>query len=603
MASEATAGTETLVNTYTTGSQDTSAVTALADGGWLVSWTSYNQDGDSYGVYQQRYDSHGAAVGAETPVNTHTTSYQLASTVTALADGGWLVSWQSAGQDGDAYGIYQQRYDSQGAASGAETRVNTVTTGDQFSPTVTALADGGWLVSWTSSGGQDGDGDGIYQQRYDSQGVATGAETRVNTYTAHDQFGSKVTALADGGWVVSWSSYGQDGDIYGTYQQRYDSQGEAIGAETRVNTYTTSYQLYSSVTALTDGGWLVSWSSFGQDGDGYGIYQQHYDSEGDAAGGEARVNTYTADAQSGSAVTALADGGWLVTWSSVGQDGDDYGIYQQRYDSEGAAVGGETRVNAYTTNAQLDPAVTALADGGWVISWQSVSQDGDGYGIFQHHFAADVRGSALADHLAGTSWDETLIGFAGNDRLDGKGGNDILVGGFGNDTYVVNSAGDQVQELLNQGTDTVLASITFSLAQLANVENLTLTGRKNIDATGNGVGNVLTGNSGDNTLTGLGGKDVLDGGKGDDVLAGGALSDRFVFKTGYGNDTISDFDATTPAHDQLDLSGLKGIGTFAALQPHMAQHGTAVIIDFGHGDTITLEHVKLNTLDAGDVLF
>jgi Ca2+-binding RTX toxin-like protein len=302
-------------------------------------------------------------------------------------------------------------------------------------------------------------------------------------------------------------------------------------------------------------------------------------------------------------VAALSDGGWIVSWESDGQDGDGAGIFQQRYDSHGAAVGSETRVNIQTVGDQNRPTVTALADGGWVVSWTSSGQDGDGLGIYQRHFAADVQGSSLADQLAGTSWDETLLGFAGNDRLEGKGGNDILIGGYGNDTYVVNSVGDQVQELVNQGIDKVLSSITFSLAEAANVENLTLTGRKNIDTTGSNVANVLVGNLGDNDLTGLGGKDVLDGGKGDDTLSGGALADRFVFKTGYDNDTISDFDATTAAHDQLELSGVKGIDTFAALKPLMTQHGTAVIIDFGHGDTITLEHVKLNTLDASDFAF
>jgi Ca2+-binding RTX toxin-like protein len=127
------------------------------------------------------------------------------------------------------------------------------------------------------------------------------------------------------------------------------------------------------------------------------------------------------------------------------------------------------------------------------------------------------------------------------------------------------SLGDQMQELVNQGTDTVLASVTFSLEQSIGVENLTLTGKKAIAATGSDAGNILAGNSGGNALSGLGGKDVLDGGKGDDTLSGGTLAVRFVFKTGYGNDTISDFDATTAAHDKLDLSGLNGIDTTGGL--------------------------------------
>jgi Ca2+-binding RTX toxin-like protein len=600
MASEATAGLETQVNTYTTDRQYNSTVTALTDGGWLVSWQSRGEDGHGFGIYQQRYDAHGAAVGDETRVNSYRASNQVSSAATALADGGWVVTWQSLGQDGDFYGIYQQRYDSHGAKVEAETRVNTYTASYQYNSTVTALADGGWVVSWTSYAQG---GSGIYQQRYDSAGAAIGVETGVNTAVFSDEEVPAIAALADGGWVVSWSSDIQDGSYNDVYQQRYNSHGDAVGDETRVNSYTTTDQVSSAVTALADGGWLVSWMSDSQDGDNYGVYQQRYDSAGGAVGAETRVNTYTAHAQYYPTVTALADGGWLVCWISLGQDGSYHGIYQQRYDSSGGAIGSETRVNDYTTSSQIDATVTATADGGWVVSWSSYGQDGSDYGVYQRHFATDVRGSGLADHLTGTFWDETLIGFAGNDRLDGKGGNDILIGGYGNDNYVVNSSGDQVQELVNQGTDKVLSSVNFSLTGIANVENLTLTGKKNIDATGNDVANILIGNSRANNLIGLGGKDVLDGGKGDDMLSGGALSDRFVFKTGYGHDTISDFDAKTADHDRLELSGVMGIDSFAGIKTHMAQLGSAVVIDAGHGDSVTLEHVKLKTLDAGDFIF
>ena len=148
MASNATAGPVELVNTYTTDIQSSPTTTALADGGWLVSWVSYGQDGDQYGIYQQRYDSVGVLVGGETQVNTYTTYEQLSPTTAALSDGGWVVSWVTAGQDGDLYGIYQQRYESAGVLVGGEALVNTYTTNDQFSPTTAALSDGGWVVSW-----------------------------------------------------------------------------------------------------------------------------------------------------------------------------------------------------------------------------------------------------------------------------------------------------------------------------------------------------------------------------------------------------------------------------------------------------------------------
>ena len=90
-------------------------------------------------------------------------------------------------------------------------------------------------------------------------------ETLVNTTTANDQIQPTITALTDGGWVVSWSSLGQDGSDYGVYQQRYSAAGATVGSETRVNTTTTSSQDQPTIAALTDGGWVVSWESY-QDG-------------------------------------------------------------------------------------------------------------------------------------------------------------------------------------------------------------------------------------------------------------------------------------------------------------------------------------------------
>ena len=104
-----------------------------------------------------------------------------------------------------------------------------------------------------------------------------------------------MAALAGGGFVVTWTSSGQDGSLAGIYGQRYAADGTAVGSEFRVNTFTTNYQSYPSVTALAGGGFVVTWSSYGQDGSPYGIYGQRYAADGTALGSEFRVNTFTTD--------------------------------------------------------------------------------------------------------------------------------------------------------------------------------------------------------------------------------------------------------------------------------------------------------------------
>jgi len=556
------------VNTVTSGNQSGSAITALADGGWIVTWESV-QDGDSYGIYQQRYDTAGIRIGVETRVNTTTASHQTESAVTSLADGGWLVTWNSYAQDGSLSGVYQQHYDSDGSKIGVETRVNTTTADDQFGKSVVGLADGGWVATWQSVG-QDGSQSGVYQQRYRADGTTVASEVRVNTTTLHSQIASTTAALADGGWVTTWTSYDQDGDATGIYQQRYAAYGGKVGVETQVNTESAGNQIYSSVAALSDGGWVVTWGSNGQDGDSGGVYQQRYESTGEKAGVETLVNTTTQDGQGDSSVSGLADGGWMVAWVSSGQDGDGEGVYQQRYDVGGVRVGGETRISATTAGNQTDPSVVALADGGWEVTW--TSSVGAVTDIHQRHFATDVAGTALGETLVGTGWGETLIGYGGNDRLEGAGGEDIMIGGFGNDTYVVDSLTDTIQELVGQGADTVLASLDYSLSILGNlgsIENLTLSGTGDLNGTGNALANVIAGNSGSNILDGVGGADTMKGGLGNDSYYVDNAGDQVVEISGQGTDIVYssiDFNLTGQYIENLTLAGtaLKATGNSLA---------------------------------------
>jgi serralysin len=140
--------------------------------------------------------------------------------------------------------------------------------------------------------------------------------------------------------------------------------------------------------------------------------------------------------------------------------------------------------------------------------------------------AINGTGNSLNNTILGNAAANVLSGAGGNDYLDGGAGADSLSGGAGNDTYVVDNAGDSVQEAASQGTDLVMSSVSQVLA--ANVENLILTGAAAINGTGNSLNNAITGNSAANVLSGLGGADVLNGGDGNDALYGGAGNDQLI---------------------------------------------------------------------------
>ena len=141
-------------------------------------------------------------------------------------------------------------------------------------------------------------------------------------------------------------------------------------------------------------------------------------------GGEFQVNAYATGDQNGSAAMN-ANGQFLVTWGSEGQDGSEVGIFARRYNSSGTAQAAEFQVNAYTGGDQFRPVAGMEADGDFVIAWVDDSRDGQSAGVFARRF--DSSGTPKAPRLPGQHAHRQLPG-GGRDR--GVGGR-ALRGGLG----------------------------------------------------------------------------------------------------------------------------------------------------------------------------
>lgn len=330
----------------------------------------------------------------------------------------------------------------------------------------------------------------------------------------------------------------------------------------------------------TEGGWLTVTDRTGADGDEgrdqlRGIEELRFgDVRLTVTGGEFRVNTFTANEQSQPTVTALTDGGFVVAWRSDGQDGSGSGVYAQRYDASGAPVG-------------LTVTGTDGPDRLLVGTHSFLTVDGAG--------GNDVlTGGPGADLLMGGAGADTLIGGHGDDYLDGGSGADTLTGGNGSDTYVVDHPGDKIVETGVGGTDTVYASLSFTLG--ATLEDLILTDRPGDDndltGLGNNGGNLLQGNSGNNLLDGKGGSDLLRGGAGHDRLFGGAGHD--VLDGGTGDDQL--WGGT--GHDRL--TGGAGNDQFVFYAPLAAATNVDELTDFQPGaDRIVLSRAIFSALPLG----
>jgi len=224
---------------------------------------------------------------------------------------------------------------------------------------------------------------------------------------------------------------------------------------------------------------------------------------------------------------------------------------------------------------------TVLASLSWVLADQVDN-------LVLSGTALNGTGNALANQITGT---------AAANQLDGDAGADTLTGGASNDTYVVDNLGDVVVEAADEGTDTVLASVTTTLS--ADVEHLQLTGASAINGIGNALDNTLTGNAAANTLQGGAGNDGLDGGAGADVLVGGSGDDAYtvdnsadvvVELSGEGDDTVRASASFVLGNhvETLVLTGTAAIqGTGNALDNTLVGNSGNNLLDGGAGaDTL-----------------
>ena len=201
------------------------------------------------------------------------------------------------------------------------TLVNTFgadTTDPAFSasdPSVAALDGGGFVIVWQSAN-QDGDGSGIYGQRYDADGTPSGSEFRINTFTAFDQTSPEVAGLPDGGFVVTWQSDRQDGSDGGIYMQRYAADGQPVGGETQVSSAAASDQSDPQIIVFDDGAMLIGWTAEAAGSTtGTEVWARGFNANGSAAGDAFQINQVEAYNQGGLSLVALDGHSFAAAWA------------------------------------------------------------------------------------------------------------------------------------------------------------------------------------------------------------------------------------------------------------------------------------------------
>ena len=496
------------------------------------------QDGSIFAVsdsggtlYGQLYSAAGAAVGSTFDIAASHSGNSYSRTVT-LANGDVVVAWQTNGA-GNSNDVAIRIFHADGSPATGDIDVVAIA-GRQERPSIVALNDGGFIVTWEDLTGADGGGgEGVLAQRFDASGATVGSPFVVTAATGGNQEADLFSPaqLSDGSVAFSW--FGPGGGGNDAFTRIFAVDGNPSGPVSIV-------QSGDSGANTLDGGALADTLS---GGDGNDIIH--------GGGG--------ADTLNGDGGNDIIDGGTGADTMAGGTGNDTYYV-----DNSGDVVtenGGEGYDSvhstlSYTLGANLEQLVldgtgningTGNGLNNSIVgnSGNNIVDGGDGNDVVHGGDGFDfVLGGDGNDQLFGDASNDSLTGGAGNDLLDGGTGADGMAGGTGDDIYIVDDASDAVTENSGEGNDVVKASVSYTLS--ANVETLILTGVGNIDGTGNSGANTLIGNAGDNVLDGGDGADLIKAGDGADTLYGGNGNDQLLGEAG------DDYMLAGAGNDRLD---------------------------------------------------
>ena len=432
-------GGEVLVNESTLNAQFDPYVTALDTGGWVVAWTdSSGGDGSGQGVFGQQFAADGSRVDGEFQINTEFSSTQSEPRLVALPGGGFTAVWTSrtsgTAGDGDSNGVFQQVFATPGDILVSDAPVingfDTAQTfdeatlnagGQKIAPSIglgdpdSADFDGGTLtVSMTVNDTVQPQFGPVDDATQDQLGIDTSGDvsvsgatvsvggTAIGTLTSNGANGADLAITLSAGatpdrveTLIQNLTYANMSDDPETSRliaiQLTDGDGghvrqtvdititpEADGAvvvndEVQTNSFATGEQTDSHVARLADGGYVITWTSNNQDatGDGRnGVFAQRFDASGAPVGGEFQVNTTTVSDQFNAQAVGLSTGGFVIAWedqSRLTGDDNDEEVVLQVYDANGQKLGGEVVRDSAGVRDPDAPALATFDNGDFVL--------------------------------------------------------------------------------------------------------------------------------------------------------------------------------------------------------------------------------------------
>lgn len=368
-------------------------ITALNDGGYVVVWShSSNQGGYHTGVMVEQFDAAGNTISTTELVGADPTEYKGHPQIAALVGGGYAVTWYENDADGNT-DIFLRQFDNAGNPVADDRLFGEENQWDR-DPHITALDNGGYVVSWhgMTTGGQN---EGIFVQQFDNVGNRI-SENQLHGMDGQNDYGEQTTALNDGGYVVTWRGYTTDENSGDIFVRQFDSNGNQV-AEDRLHGVEGSYNedTKAQIVTLSDGGYSISWQGRGSDDQGFDIFVQQFDAQGSRTGALTRLQGQNGDLDDTEVqIAALKDGGSAVVWQGETSDGEGTDIFVQHLDMAGQPTI-STRLQGVSGQDDASAQIASLNNGGYAVSWVGGDRNTGEADIFVQEF--DNLGNKLGD--------------------------------------------------------------------------------------------------------------------------------------------------------------------------------------------------------------
>ncbi|HEX2973839.1 MAG TPA: SdrD B-like domain-containing protein [Tepidisphaeraceae bacterium] len=376
-------------------------IAAAPHGDYFALWEG--SLGKDSGICTQRFNADGLPVGERIFVKIALASH-FDLTAAFDAAGNFVIA--TSKYENASRHIYAQCFTAAGVPQGDEFMVSVATTGynDNGHPAIAMNSQGGFVITWDSSGGYVGNeyvAREVWARRYDSTGTLLGVPFTVPTHRDGNQESPKASFDAAGNLVITWTSNSDAWDRSCIAARRFDPDGNPLSDEFRVNGNRVAGGDSSQLAVGPAGDFVVTWVSSGPDGSGMDIYAQRVNAAGVPQGAEFRVNTSTLNDQSSPCIAMSADGAFVIAWQSLEPDGRR-AVYGQRYNAAGLPQDGEFRVNADPVNYQPYPAVAMSATGDFVVTWLGGASITKSYALAQWYRVGLESGA-----ITGRLWNDS----------------------------------------------------------------------------------------------------------------------------------------------------------------------------------------------------